>query len=109
MITEHDIENALDYLRDHAVTAAQATATRVYLQEFRKSLKAQLRAQSDARTEGAKDDFAYAHPDYLKHLEAMRIAVEQDERHRYLIKAAAAKIDAWRTQQANERGQARVG
>jgi len=103
MISDQEVEQALDYLRDNAEVAAQAAANHTYMVEYRKSLKALLRSQSKGKTEGAKDDYAYAHPDYLKHLEALKEAVYQHERHKFLMKAAEAKIDAWRTASANQR------
>jgi hypothetical protein len=36
------VEKALDYLRDNARAAAQARANRVYMEEFRKTVKAQI-------------------------------------------------------------------
>ena len=42
MITDQDIEKALDYLRDNAKKAAQAKANREYLDEFKKVLKATI-------------------------------------------------------------------
>lgn len=98
MITDAEIEKALDYLRDNADAAAQARANRVYMEEYRKSLKAMLKKQSNASSNAAKEDDAYAHPKYLEHLEAVKAAVEMDEKHRFLLSAAQAKTDAWRTQ-----------
>ena len=42
MISQKDIEKALDFLRDSAEAAAVNRSNRVYMEEFRKSLKAQL-------------------------------------------------------------------
>ena len=42
MISQRDIEKALDFLRDSAESAAVNRSNRVYMEEFRKSLKAQL-------------------------------------------------------------------
>ena len=41
-ITDDEIDKALDYLRDNARDAAQARADRVYVEEYRKVIKAQL-------------------------------------------------------------------
>jgi len=103
MIPDAEIQKALDYLRDNADDAAQARANRVYMEEFRKSLKATLKKESNASSNAAKEDDAYAHKDYLAHLEALKAAVEADERHRFLLSAAGAKIDAWRTQQSYQK------
>ena len=44
MISQRDIEKALDFLRDSAEEAAVSRSNRIYLEEYRKSLKAQLMA-----------------------------------------------------------------
>ena len=98
MISDGEIQKALDYLRDNADDAAQARANRIYMEEYRKSLKARLKKESNASSNAAKEDDAYAHPDYLDHLAAIRASVEADEKHRFMLSAAGAKIDAWRTQ-----------
>ena len=46
-----------------------------------------------------------AHPEYLQALQALRAAVAEDYRRRFLREAAAAKIEAWRSMSANERAQ----
>lgn len=100
MISDTEIQRALDYLRDNAEEAAKARAERVYVEEYRKSLKAQLMKEADAKSVAAQEVEAYAHPRYLQHLEAIRQAVEADEKHRFMLSAAGAKIDAWRTEKS---------
>ena len=51
----------------------------------------------------AQEREALADERYLDHLSALRIAVEDDEKMRWLKAAAEAKIEAWRTQAANQR------
>ena len=46
---------------------------------------------------------AYADERYKKHLEAMKIAIAQDEQNRFMRVAAEAKIEAWRSFSANHR------
>ena len=108
MISDEEIEKALDYLRDNSTPAAQARANRIYMEEYRKVVKAQLMGKSNETAVGAQERFAYAHEDYNKHLEAMRTAIEMDERHRFLLQAASAKIDAWRTEQSNYRAMGKI-
>lgn len=108
MITDAEIQKALDYLRDNADSAAQARANRVYMDEYRKSLKAILKKRSSASSNAAQEDDAYAAPEYLEHLDALRGAVEADEKHRFLLQAAAAKIDAWRTQVSFQKAMGRL-
>ena len=102
-ITEEQVGGALDYLRDNASVAAHARANRIYVEEYRKTLKAQIMLEHAELTIGAQERNAYADPRYIAHLEALRDAVEADEKHRFLRSTAEAKIEAWRTQSSNER------
>lgn len=108
-ITDDEIDKALDYLRDSASAAAQARANRVYVEEYRKTVKAQIMKEHAELPIGAQEREAYADQRYIEHLIALRDAVFTDERHRFLLSAAQAKIDAWRTQSSNERAIGRVG
>ena len=97
MITQRDVEKALDFLRDSADGAAQNRANRAYMEEFRKSLKAQLMSRHPDMAVNAQEREAYKDPTYVDHLEAMRTAIFEDEKLRFLIEAARAKISAWQT------------
>jgi hypothetical protein len=94
---------ALDYLRDHAEEYGRCKANVIYLQEFRKSKKSLLMNQSDLKTESAKEAFAYAHEEYQDHLAAIRVAIEEYESMRWLMVAAQAKIDVWRSLESSAR------
>jgi hypothetical protein len=102
-ITDDEIDKALDYLRDNARDAAQAKADRVYVEEFRKVLKAQLMKEHSSLSAVLQEREAYSDPRYAQHLEAIREAVRADEQHRFMRGAADAKIEAWRTQSSNTR------
>ena len=102
-ITDDEIDKALDYLRDNARDAAQAKANRIYVEEFRKVVKAQLMKEHGAMSAVLQEREAYSDPRYAQHLEAIKQAVEIDEGHRFLRAAADAKIEAWRTQSSNTR------
>jgi len=108
MISDAEIEKALDYLRDNAEAAAQARANRIYIEEYRKSKKALLMKQSNVEAISAQERDAYAHPEYQEFLQGLRAAVFEDERHRFLLQAANAKIDAWRTEQSNQRAMGKI-
>lgn len=108
MISDDDIEKALDYLRDNASKAAKAKAERIYMEEYRKTVKAQIMRENDDRALGAQEAIAYADARYTQHLKAMREAIEADEYHRWMLVAAEAKIEAWRSQQANQRAMGKV-
>jgi hypothetical protein len=108
LISDDDIEKAVDYLRDNGPKAAKAKAERIYMEEYRKVVKAQIMREHDDKALGAQEAIAYADPRYAQHLKTMKDAIEADEYHRWMLTAAEAKIEAWRTQQANTRALERV-
>jgi len=94
---------AIQYLIDTAPLYSRAKADRIYLDEFRKSRRAQLMSQAETEVLGKQETFAYAHPDYIQILEGIREAVETEERYRWLMTAAQARIEVWRTEQYSAR------
>src|SRR5690242_5164959 len=102
-ISEDEIDRALDYLRDNADEAAKARAERIYVEEYRKTVKAKLMKEHDGKPAVIQEREAYADSRYVEHLEAIKTAVYLDEKARFLKEAAQAKIEAWRTQSSNER------
>jgi hypothetical protein len=63
---------AIQYLIDTAPLYAKAKADRMYLEEFRKSRKAQLMSQAGTEVLGKQEVYAYAHADYVGILEGIR-------------------------------------
>ena len=94
---------AIQFLIDTAPLYAKAKADRMYLEEFRKSRKAQLASQAGTEVLGKQETFAYAHADYIEILEGIKQAVEKEERFRWLMTAAQARIEVWRTEQYSAR------
>jgi cytochrome c biogenesis protein ResB len=94
---------AIQFLIDTAPLYAKAKADRMFLEEFRKSRKAQLASQAGTEVLGKQETFAYAHPEYIEILEGIRVAVEKEERFRWLMTAAQARIEVWRTEQYSAR------
>ncbi len=94
---------AIQYLIDTAPLYAKAKADRMFLEEFRKSRKAQLASQAGTEVLGKQETFAYAHADYIEILEGIKEAVEREERFRWLMTAAQARIEVWRTEQYSAR------
>jgi hypothetical protein len=107
-----DIADAVDYLYTHGAKYAEAKAQRVYLEEFRKSQKAMLmiaaKAEGRAKSEAAAETEAYANPVYLEILKGLQAAVEREEQLRWGLISAQARIDCWRSEQANNRTMDRV-
>ena len=94
---------AIQYLIDTAPLYSKAKAIRMYLEEFRKSRKAQLMSQAGTEVLGKQETYAYAHQDYIEILEGIREAVEKEEKYRWLMTAAQARIEVWRTEQYSAR------
>lgn len=103
MITEEDVEIAVAYLRTSAEPAARARAERVYIEEARKSVLASIMKKYADMPVNAQEREAMADPDYKTHLEAIREAVYADETYRLKRSAAEARIEAWRSLNANYR------
>ena len=79
---------AVDFIIKNAPLYAKAKATRVHLEEFRKSKKALL--MRDAMLQGieaanAQEREAYAHPEYVELLHGLAAAIEEE--HRLLVAA----------------------
>ena len=94
---------AVDYLLKHAAKYAKAKAERVYIENFLRSKKALLMAQTDAKTVSEREAYAYSHHEYIELLEALKVAVEIEENLKWHLEAARLRIDVWRTEQASNR------
>ena len=103
-----DPNKAVDYILANAGKFSAAKAQRVYLEEFRKSKKAILMGQSAAKSAVEREQYAYAHEDYLGLLGGLKAAIEVEEKLRWDLIAAQARIEIWRTQCANNRNQDRT-
>lgn len=103
-----DPDRAVDFIVANAGKFAAAKAQRVYLEEFRKSKKALLMAQSTAKTIGEREQYAYGHEDYLGLLGGLKAAVEIEELLKWQLEAAKIRVEIWRSKEASNRGQERA-
>lgn len=103
-----DPNRAVDYIIANSGKFAAAKAQRVYLEEFRKSKKAILMGQSSAKSAVEREQYAYSHEDYLGLLGGLKAAIEIEEKLRWDLIGAQARIEIWRTQSANNRSQDRA-
>ncbi len=108
MVNENELERALDYLRDEATDIATKRAQRLYLEDFSRVIKATIMAEHLAEPVNAQERYAYSDTRYLNHLEALKVAIFEDEKARYLREAAAVKVEVWRSQQANLRAEGKA-
>lgn len=106
-----DVEKCLTFIRDKAKEKSEARASRVYLEQFRKSQKALLKIEArkaGVKTDCEAEDFAYSHPDYLEVLEGLKVATERDEYLALQIEAAKLRIATWQTKSADARAERRA-
>lgn len=109
VISDADVQAALDRLRFKGKDAARAKAERIYLEEYRKSIKAKIMGKHLSLPVSAQEREAYSSQEYVAHLEVMRDAIENDELCRWQMIAAQAVIEAWRTASANQRIESKIG
>jgi hypothetical protein len=91
---------------------AEAEANRIYLLEYRKSLKAILMTQAEADAPGMalqkQERFAYSHKDYLELLQGIKAAVYESAKLRHQIKVMDTRFETWRTKQATLRAEMNI-
>lgn len=102
-----DPDKAVDFIIANAGKFAAAKAQRVYLEEFRKSKKALLMAQSPAKSAVEREQYAYGHEDYLGLLGGLKAAVEIEEELKWRLEAARIRVEVWRSKEASNRSQDR--
>ena len=105
MITDQDAEDAVEFLENNAIEAAQARADRIYCEQFRNTVKAQLMTEFDdgSRRGSYSGKNGLCRFRYMQQLDAIQEAVFRDEKARFLREAAQAKLSAWQTLSANTR------
>ena len=103
-----DIFHTLEYIKITAPKYAKAKADRMYVEEYRKTLKAKIMSEDKSQPVNAQERNAYAHPTYENHLLAIKEAVEIEEELRWKLVAAQAMVEVWRSLSANQRAEAKT-
>ena len=103
-----DIFETLEYIKRTAPKLAKCKADRIYLEEFRKTKKAQIMATQLGDPVNAQERYAYAHSEYIEVLEGLRAAIALEEEYRWKLIAAQALVEVWRSLSANQRAEAKV-
>lgn len=102
-ITSDEVEKALDFLRDSAQQLGDAKARSIKSTHMLKHVEAlKAKASNEKAAEARKAD-ARTSPEFVEALTEDAIASGEYEKLRALREAAGAKIEAWRSQQANYR------
>jgi len=108
IVTDDDVQNALNDLRFKGSEAAEAKAHRIYMVEYRKTMKANAMQLHLDKPLAAQEREAYRSEEYQNHLLALKEAIVQDVYFEWKRAAAEATIEAWRTQNANRRGEGKL-
>lgn len=112
-MSDKDIDpmKAVEYMIEKSGEYAQAKANRIYCEEYRKSLKSLLMKQAMVdghNAANAQEREAYANERYMEHLKALQAAVETEEKLRWMLIAAEARIEVWRSQEASKRAEVKA-
>jgi rhamnose utilization protein RhaD (predicted bifunctional aldolase and dehydrogenase) len=103
IVTEEALEKALDYLRDSARDLGDAKARLVKAGHMLKHVEAIEYKKSDAKTAEAKKADARTSETFMSAIVEDAEAAGAYEMMKALREAAALKIEAWRSEQANYR------
>lgn len=103
MTDEQSVERALEWMMDNVTKLSQAVANRKYLEDYRKVKWSALVLNSPPGTVSSKEAWATSHTDYVGVLKGLKVAVQEESELKHLFTIAEAKIEVWRTIQANNR------
>lgn len=106
-----DPQAAVDFMVAHSKDYAVAESHKVFMEEMRKTIKAEEMQHAELRghkTAATQEREAYASKRYKEHLQALQQAVQRREELRWMLIAAQARIEVWRSQEASNRAQDRM-
>lgn len=103
IVSDKSMEMSLDWLRDHAADMGKAKERSVKAGHMVKHVLHIEMKKSDEKTAAGKERDAYASKAYMEAIEEDAKAAGALEAMRSLREAAALKIEAWRSEQANFR------
>ena len=104
---ENPAHLAINFILTNAPKYAQSKATRVQLEEYRKSKKAILMSNEEG-TLGAKEMYAYAHADYVALLFEIKEAITQEEELRWKLEAAKLRVEVFKVEEYTKRMEMRL-
>ena len=108
MNEEINIFKVLDYIRDNASAYAQAKAERQYLENYRKTVKAQQMKLHMTLPITGQEREAYTSKEMIEIDKAIQVAMEKEVKLQWMLTAAQIKAEAWRTINANKRIEAKM-
>ena len=102
-ITDEMMEEALNFLATCSEHLAEARAMRFRAEHNRKRVRANLILQSNEKSAVMREAWAEQHESYSKAIDFECEAIRMDEYYRAERNRFDAVIEAWRSEQANQR------
>ena len=104
MITDNQVQEALDWMIKNEDALAEAKAAYHELDRFSKTIKAELMSKiSSNMSVAARETEALANEEYKTHLDNLRIAEEQYLKYEYKMDHNKLICQLWQTISANKR------
>lgn len=106
-----DPNEAIDFMILNSKKYAIAEANKVYMEELRKTIKAEemkvaeTKDGGEYKTAAMQEREAYASPRYKEHLLALKEAVRAREELRWMLIASQERVAVWRSTEASNRMQ----
>jgi hypothetical protein len=100
-------EKAIRYIQEHAEKYAIAKGDVAYTDNYLKVVKSQQMNKSESSSLGQREADAYATAEYIEAITANKQAVEQEAHLKWMLTAAQARIDVWKTQEYSKRSELR--
>jgi len=94
---------AVEFIIKQSEVFAEAKANRTYIENYLRSAKSKLMLESNASSIAAKEMEAYATDHYIELLKGLKEAIEVEEKLKWQLIAAQARIEIWRSQEATNR------
>ena len=85
-MSDSDVKNpelAIEYIFKYGKKFGEAKGNRIYMEEYRKSLKALIMKRSLEASVNAQEREAYSDPEYIQHLRGLQEAVQIEEEIRW--------------------------
>ena len=103
MISEKEIEDALQKIEETAPQYATAKAASFQSQEWKKTQRSLLYSKAIGKTVADKEHWVAIQNEVRMANEVLRRPFRNEERLRWELKQAELRIEIWRTQQASAR------
>jgi len=106
LVSDDDMHDVLAVLGDESGAAHRAAHE--YLDALTKTVLAELMGESDAKSATEREQWARAQTRFKEHLAKVGAQAKADYTARQRYAAANARMEVWRTQNANNRAAERV-